>query len=183
MLHPTVGRVLSAAGAVIAAVALFLVWYHVDRPASAGPTETTGWQTFTRLRWLVLAGAVLTLATALVAQVRAVLVTRTIVGLVVGALMLRRIISPPDLSADLDPQLGLWVGVAGALAIALGGLVDTGRRVVEAYPDLFRPKGLLGPGGGDGRAVEPRTGPPVRPAPERVDAEYEVLGDGDEHRR
>ena len=115
-------------------------------------TETTGWQTFTRLRVLILGGAVLLLASALVTQARAVLVARTALGVVLGALILRRIIDPPDVAGDVSAQLGVAVGLVGAIAAALGGLVDSGREVVERYPNLAgfggAPGGLL-PRGGD----------------------------------
>jgi hypothetical protein len=157
------GRVLSAVGAVMLVAGLFLTWYHVERPQ--GATETTGWQTFTRLRFAILGGAGLLLLSALVRQARAVLVARTVLGVVLGALILRRIIQPPDLVADVSAQLGVAVGLVGALAAALGGLVDSGREVVERYPDLagFRraPGGLLERGGDEQHAtlVEP---PPAR---------------------
>jgi peptidoglycan/LPS O-acetylase OafA/YrhL len=148
MLSPTLGRLLSAVGAVVVAVALVLTWYHIDR--TAGATDTTGWQTFTRLRWLVLAGAAVVLATALVRQTRPVLIARTVVGVVLALLILRRIVDPPDIDAPISSQFGVYVGLVAAIAVALGGLVDSGRRVVETYPELAfwrPPAGVLGPGG------------------------------------
>jgi hypothetical protein len=126
MMKPNTGRALSAGGAVVLLVSLALIWYHVDRPT--GLQAWTGWRTFPRLRWIIGAGALLTLATAVVPQVRRVLVVRTIIGVVVGALILRRIIDPPPLSSPMHAQAGLYVGFVAALAVALGGLVDTGRR-------------------------------------------------------
>jgi hypothetical protein len=126
MMKPNTGRALSAGGAVVLLASLALIWYHVDRPS--GLEAWTGWRTFPRLRWIIGAGAVLTLGTAVVAQVRRVLVARTIIGVVVGALILRRIIDPPPLSSPMHAQAGLYVGFVAALAVALGGLVDTGRR-------------------------------------------------------
>jgi hypothetical protein len=62
-------------------------------------------------------------------------------------LILRRILFPPDLAQAVHSQAGVYVGLVGALAVALGGLVDTGREVIEAYPTLWRqPAGELGPG-------------------------------------
>ena len=66
------------------------------------------------------------------AQTRAVLIARTIVGLVVAALIVRRIIDPPALDYDVTPQLGVYLGALGALAAAAGGLIDSGREVVAA---------------------------------------------------
>jgi hypothetical protein len=177
MLHPTVGRILSAVGAAVTVAALFLTWYHVDRPGAGIDDDTTGWQTFTRLRWVVLGGAGLTLVSALLAQTRPVLIARTVLGLLVAALIFRRIVAPPDLDATLEPQIGLWIGVVGALLIAAGGLVDTGRKVVEAYPDFplwGRPVAELGAGDDrDERFDKPA--PPAQGGAVTIDAEYEVL--------
>jgi small-conductance mechanosensitive channel len=153
MLQPIVGRILSAAGAAVLILALFLVWYHVDR-ANGATTTSTGWETFPRLRIIILVGAVLTLATALVAQVRWVLLARTALGLVLAALIMRRIIDPPDIDDPVSAQFGVFCGFLAALAVALGGLVDTGRRVAAeglGGLGLGPPRPQLPPG-------DPRTG-------------------------
>jgi hypothetical protein len=128
MLKPITGRVLSAVGAALLILTLFLVWYHVDRDGNV-TTTSTGWETFPRLRIIILVGAVLTLATALVAQTRWVLIARTVLGLILAALIMRRIIDPPDIADPVSAQFGVIIGFLAALAVALGGLVDTGRRV------------------------------------------------------
>ena len=136
MLTPNLGRVLSAVGAVLLIVTLFVVWYDIDRSAAEGATTSTGWDFFPRLRIAVLLGAIGTLVTALLPQTRPVLIARTLLGLAVGALILRRIIDTPDISAPLHPQPGMYVALVGAIFVAIGGLVDTGRRVVAASPGL-----------------------------------------------
>jgi hypothetical protein len=128
MLKPITGRILSAMGAALLILAIFLVWYHVDRDGGV-TTTSTGWETFPRLRIIILVGALLTLATALVAQVRWVLIARTALGLVLAALIVRRIVDPPDIADPVSAQFGVYAGFVGALAVALGGLVDTGARV------------------------------------------------------
>jgi hypothetical protein len=138
LLKPNVGRALSAIGALIVVLALFMTWYHIVRP-DGSVDDTTGWQTFTNLRFVILAGAIITIGTALVVQSRAVLILRTVLGLVLAVLIFRRIISPPDLVGDVSSQIGVYTGFVGALLVALGGLVDSGRTVVEAYPNLWRP--------------------------------------------
>lgn len=144
LLRPNVGRALSAVGALIVVAALFMTWYHIDRATNA---HTTGWQTFPNLRIALVIGAVIVAGTALVAQTRGVLIVRTLVGLALAILILRRIIFPPDLTDAVTSQIGVYVGLVGALAVAAGGLVDTGREVIEAYPTLWRqPAGELGPG-------------------------------------
>lgn len=134
LLSPRIGRYLSAAGAVLLIVSLFLVWYDIDRSAAEGSTTSTGWDTFPRLRLVLLGGALLTLATAAVAQTRGVLTARTILGLVLAALIVRRIVSPPDIDYPVSSQAGVFVGLLGALAVALGGLVDSTRKVVGLLP-------------------------------------------------
>lgn len=136
LLKPNVGRALSAIGAIIAVLALFMVWYKLE-PRN---DTTTGWQTFTNLRFVILAGGILTLLSALVAQTRPVLIARTLLGLLLAVLILRRIVFPPDLvDTTVTSQVGVYVGLVGALCVALGGLVDSGRKVVEVYPNLWRP--------------------------------------------
>jgi hypothetical protein len=140
------GRVLSAVGAVLLLAGLFLTWYHIDR--TTGPSDTTGWQTFTRLRYVILIGAVLLFGSALVVQTRAVLIARTILGVVLGLLILRRIVDPPDITG-ISSQFGVFVGLLGAICAALGGLVDSGREVVARYPEMAfwrPPAGELGRG-------------------------------------
>jgi peptidoglycan/LPS O-acetylase OafA/YrhL len=148
MLNPKMGRILSALGAALLVLTLFLVWYHVDRDSGL-TTTSTGWDTFPRLRLIILGGALLTLATALIAQVRWVLIARTVLGVGLAALILRRIVDPPDIADPVSAQFGVYVGLLAALAVALGGLVDTGRRVAAeglGGLGLGRPLPQLPPG-------------------------------------
>ncbi len=169
MLNPNLGRVLSAVGACLLIVTLFVVWYDIDRSAAEGTTTSTGWQTFPRLRLAVLGGAILILITTLPRQTRPVLIARTLLGLAVGALIMRRIIDIPEYSAPLHPQLGIWLAFAGAILVALGGLVDTGRRAVAAYPGLAGggaaalPPGDRGDGGGGAAVRVPNEAESARP--------------------
>jgi hypothetical protein len=148
LLSPRIGRVLSAAGALLLIVALFMVWYNIARSPMDGSTTSTGWQTFPRLRIAILVGALITLVTAFVPQTRVVLALRTVLGLFLAALILRRIIAPPDIEATVTKDAGVYVSLAGALAVALGGLVDSTRKAVEVLPDL-------GMGGGGSRGLPP----------------------------
>lgn len=143
MLKPNAGRALSAAGAILLLLSLVLVWYHVERPT--GIENSTGWDAFPRLRLIVLGGALLTLATALVPQTRWVLVARTVLGLAVGALILRRIVDPPDISSPVTVQFGVYVALAGAVMTAIGGLVDTGRELAPAMGLARAPRAELPP--------------------------------------
>src|SRR5918992_5036094 len=106
MLRPNTGRILSAVGGAVLIVALFLVWYDIDRSALEGTTTSRGWDAFPRLRIIVLVGAILTLLLAIPRQTRPVLIARTVLGVAMGALILRRIIDPPELSVPLHAQPG-----------------------------------------------------------------------------
>jgi hypothetical protein len=134
MLNPNFGRVLSAVGACLLIVTLFLVWYHVESAAAEATTTSTGWQAFPR--------------SALPRQTRPVLIARTVLGLAVGGLILRRIIDSPDYVAH-HPQPGIYAALLGAVLVVVGGLVDTGRRIIAASPGLGggRPSPALPPGG------------------------------------
>jgi hypothetical protein len=154
MMKPNLGRALSAIGALLILISVALVWYHIDRSAAQGSTTSTGWDTFPRLRIVLLAGALLTLASAFVPQRRAVLVGRTLLGLVLAVLILRRIVDPPDISVPVSSQPGVFIGLVAALLVAAGGLVDTGRRAADAYPGLgLRPRPALPPTSGSRFAV------------------------------
>src|SRR5438046_883777 len=118
MMKPNLGRALSAAGAILIAVSLALVWYHIDRSAAQGSTTSTGWDTFPRLRVILAAGALLTLLSAAVPQGRPVLLARTVLGLLLAALILRRIVDPPHLSAPVSSQPSVFVGLIAALMVA-----------------------------------------------------------------
>jgi hypothetical protein len=129
------GRFLSAAGAILLAAGLFATWYHVSR--QNGLVESTsGFDTFPRLRAVILLGAIALLVTSVVPQSRPVLVARTLIGLVLGLLIMRRILFPPDVADPVSTQFGVMIGLVGALAAAIGGLVDSGREVVERYPQM-----------------------------------------------
>jgi hypothetical protein len=142
------GRFLSAVGALLLIGGLFLTWYHIDR-ANGFVENATGFDTFTRLRLVILAGAVVLLLTAIVAQTQPVLILRTLVGVVLGILILRRIVFPPDIADPVKSQFGVFVGLIGAVCAVLGGIVDTTREVADRYPEMAfwrPPAGELGAG-------------------------------------
>jgi hypothetical protein len=142
------GRLLSAVGALLLIGGLFATWYHIDRPG--GFVESAnGFDTFTRLRLVILAGAIVLLLSAIVRQTQAVLIVRTLVGVVLGILILRRVVSPPELADPVTSQFGVLVGLVGAVCAVFGGIVDTGREVAGRYPEVafWRPSaGEIGPG-------------------------------------
>jgi peptidoglycan/LPS O-acetylase OafA/YrhL len=135
MISQRMGRLLSAVGALLLIGGLFVTWYHIER--DGGFIETaTGFETFTRLRVVILAGGVVLLLAAIVAQTTPVLTVRTLVGLVLGLLIVRRIVFPADIDDPVTSQFGVFVGLAGAICAVLGGIVDTGREVTERHPEM-----------------------------------------------
>jgi hypothetical protein len=142
------GRLLSAVGALLLIGGLFLTWYHIDR-ANGFVESATGFDTFTRLRLVILAGAIVLLLTAVVAQTQPVLIVRTLIGVVLGILILRRVVFPPDIADPVKSQFGVFVGLVGAVCAVLGGIVDTTREVADRYPEMAfwrPPAGELGAG-------------------------------------
>src|SRR4051812_45252175 len=142
------GRLLSAVGALLLIGGLFLTWYHISR-AGGFVENATGFDTFTRLRVVIILGAVVLLISAIVAQTQPVLIVRTLVGLVLGVLILRRVVFPPDIADPVSSQFGVFVGLVGAICAVLGGIVDTSREVAERYPEMAfwrPPAGELGAG-------------------------------------
>ena len=148
MISQRLGRFLSIVGAVLLAAGLFATWYHVTR--QNGLVESsTGFDTFPRLRAVILLGAIALLVTSVVPQSRPVLAARAVIGVVLGLLILRRILFPPDIADPVATEIGALIGLVGAIAAVFGGLVDAGREVAESYPEMpFRrpPAGALGAG-------------------------------------
>jgi hypothetical protein len=157
-----IGRLLSAVGALLLIGGLFVTWYHITR-AGGFVESATGFDTFTRLRVVIILGAVVVLISAIVAQTEPVLVVRTLVGIVLGILILRRVVFPPDIADPVRSQAGVFVGLVGAVCAVLGGVVDTSREVADRYPEMaFRrpPAAELGgghapPAPSNGRARRP----------------------------
>lgn len=120
------GRFVTAIAAAILLIGLFLTWYEVVR--RSGFTEhTTGWQTFTRMRFVLLAGAAACLASVLAVQTRLIVLGRIAVGVIASALVIRRVVSPPDLpGSTVTAQLGIYIALLGAIGVAFGGLLGLG---------------------------------------------------------
>src|SRR3954468_22924295 len=116
-------RWLVGIGAAVLIAGMFLTWYHVVRP-NGFAEDTTGWQTFTKLRYLILGGGIVALISVVLVPTRLVLIGRVVIGVLTGALILRRIISPPDLpGSTVTPQLGIYIPLLGSIGILFGGLV------------------------------------------------------------
>src|SRR5687767_2951670 len=128
MISQRLGRFLSAAGAILLVAGLFATWYTIARQGGVLHTAS-GFDTFPRLRLVILAGALLLFVSAIVPQSRAVLGGRMAIGLLLALLILRRIVFPPDIQDPVSAEIGVFIGLVGAIAAAAGGLVDAGREV------------------------------------------------------
>lgn len=165
------GRWLVAIGSILLVMGLFLTWYHVVRP-NGYAEDTTGWQTFTNLRFLIALGALASLASVFVVQTRAVTIGRLVLGVVLTVLILRRMISPPDLGrSTLTVQLGVYVSLLGGLGIVFGSLLSGGAAEDED-------EGIAGDAATPAGQLPPSTGEPVQDAtvvtePDRAPAREE----------
>lgn len=168
-----VARALTAIGALLVVASLPMTWYHADRVVHS---ELTGWGIFTNLRiWLVVA-AVIALGSTLLRESRPAVLLRAVVGLLAGAPVLRRILSPPDSSVALHDRIGLYVALLGALAMIVASVVSATREAADALGVDLGP--LAGPSRPQLGAAEPvprRSGPvahgSTRAAEPIVDAE------------
>jgi hypothetical protein len=134
-----------AAGAAVLAASLFLLdWYGGSLPGLAktaipgSALSSTGWEAFTTSRWVWAATIALALAAVMAAaagfrrrgqvQVSAVVL---LAGVVSSLLILYRIVHHPGANLSggtthttYEIKLGIWLGLAAALAIAVGGYLQ-----------------------------------------------------------
>jgi hypothetical protein len=127
-----------ATAAVVLVVALFLPWYVLD-VAPGGEVERatfTGWESFSVVDVVLsLCAIVALLAVALQATQRTPAlpvigsVAATWVGVVATVFVTIKLIDAPALEVrgfsvdSLAPIYGAWIGLAGAVGLALGGLL------------------------------------------------------------
>jgi peptidoglycan/LPS O-acetylase OafA/YrhL len=117
------GRGLSAAGGILLAAGLFATWYHVTRPD--GLIESaSGFDTFPRLRAVVLLGAAALLVTSVVPRSRPVPAARALIGVVLGLLILRRIVFPPDIADPIATQFGAMIPLVGAITAVFAAVAE-----------------------------------------------------------
>jgi len=162
------GSLLAALGGLLLLVSLFLDWYEPD---------VSAWDTF-ELADLVLAAV----AVAAVAGLLRPLLSdrppdpareRILLFLGLGALIIviASLIQPPPRALDHSPELGAWLGLAGAALIALGDFL-TGANVSLVI--TTRPRDSATPPGGVERVPPPpqrSTNEPVPPPPGTPPAE------------
>jgi hypothetical protein len=114
------GEWLAAAGGVVMLIALFLPWY------STGSQDLTAWQSMAVDDVILALAALLAIAGAFVVgstrlgslsvAATAIAILPAVVGLVVTVY---RLLSPAP-SEDVSLEVGAWLGLAAALAIAVG---------------------------------------------------------------
>jgi hypothetical protein len=169
------GRVVIALGALALLVSLFLDWYGAGRFDAA----ITAWTSFEVIDLLLAALALAVLgavAEAIVlpeSEPRLPRVVLSIGGPLATILVVAAIINPPPLVVGADPELevGIWIGLAGALVMTIGIAVSTlrislvvggrdrGRRRVDASAEtrtMPTDPGAAEPGAGDPSVPPPR---------------------------
>lgn len=123
-------QVLVAVGGVVLFVSLFLNWYE---PAFDGQSGLTAWAVFELLD-IVLAGLAV-VAVASVIPMRGERAPATLVaarwlpwiGIAALVLVLVTLLSDPPAVRGRGLEIGAWIGLAGALMLAAGGLLSVAR--------------------------------------------------------
>jgi hypothetical protein len=124
------GQVLVVVGAVALFASLFLSWYE---PRFAGEDGMSGWTAFELLD-IVLAGLALVAIATVVPLSRdegaaTLLAGRWLpwIGLAALVFVLVTVINDPPGARDRGLELGAWIGLAGAAAMAIGGVMSYAR--------------------------------------------------------
>lgn len=138
------GQVLVVAGAVALFASLFLSWYE---PRFTGEDGLSAWTAFELLD-IVLASLALVAIAAVVPFPRkggaaTLLAGRWLpwLGLAAVVFVLVSVINDPPGARDRGLELGAWIGLAGAVAMAVGGLMSYARisLVISLRPADERP--------------------------------------------
>ena len=159
------GELLAGAGAVVLLGSLFADWFGVDLGAASrlgdvviGPAHSSGWDA---LGWLVLALAAaaialagwLVVATATVRPVTQVVaadvLTATIGSVAFVVLALRAVVFQPGPNELVTVKAGAWIGLAGALLLAVGAWWSLADERTDAPESTYVPPA-------------PRPAPPAR---------------------
>jgi hypothetical protein len=139
------GELVSAASAVVLVVAMFaLAWYGVAGiPGRSKLTAVqNAWDGLTLVRWLMLLTVVVALGVPLLHATQRTHGSKTSTGLVVtvlgvltaALLVYRVLIDLPSPDEVIDQKFGAFLGLAGALGIAVGG-----------YDSIREERGLVQP--------------------------------------
>jgi peptidoglycan/LPS O-acetylase OafA/YrhL len=123
----SIGPLVGLVGGVLLFVSLFLSWWEGD------VTAFTAFEVLDLLLALLALGAVVALADALGLRLPGGSPTRARLALPLGAaallIILTQLINDPPaiVGSDRGPEIGLWLGLAGALLIVGGGLLAVAR--------------------------------------------------------
>jgi hypothetical protein len=135
------------AGAIVLLASTFLLtWYGLSGALAPTAerlglsTSLTGWSGLSHVRWLILVSALVGLALPYFQASRrapAIPVTLSVVVTMLGllstvALVIRVVIDPPGAGNLLTQKPGAFVGLAGALAIAVGGYLSMRQEGIPA---------------------------------------------------
>lgn len=116
------GPLIVAAGALLLLVSLFLAWFAPG---------LTAWEAFEIIDLVLAAAAILALLAALgAAGLDTPAVDERAIGWSAGValvLVLSSLINRPPAAFELDPDAGLWLGLAGAALMAAGALLSLAR--------------------------------------------------------
>lgn len=175
----SVGPLIGLVGGVLLFVSLFLDWYEDEI------TAFTAFEVLDLVLALLAIGAVIALAESLGVRLPAAGSSTARLGLPLGAAALLIIVSqllndpPAIVGSGRGPEIGMWLGLAGALLIVTGGLLSVARislaldfekragdrrRAPEPPPsDSEAPTSSVSPVDSETPAPPPRRG--ERPAP------------------
>jgi hypothetical protein len=123
----SIGPVVGLVGGVLLFVSLFLDWWE------GGVTGFTGFEVLDLLLALLALAAVVALADALGVRLPGGSPSRARLalplGAVAGVIVLSQLVNDPPaiVGSDRGPEIGLWLGLAGALLIVAGGLLAIAR--------------------------------------------------------
>ena len=131
------GEWLTAMSVVVMAVALFVLDWHgaegrprrvVTYPPVRRPAASTGWQSSTEVRWLLLV-AIIMGASLVVAQAAcrapAIPSTLDVISIVVALLAVLALIDKVVVNPGERQQFGAWVELIGALGLLAGSFLAT----------------------------------------------------------
>ena len=120
--------IVGAGSVALLASMLLLPWYGV------GSHTVTGWNALTSFRWLALATVVLAAAMLFFQATRrapAIPVTLDLFVAVLGAVTAAWLVYRVAINPVAGRQVGGWIGLAGAIAIAYGGFDAMRREGIE----------------------------------------------------
>jgi hypothetical protein len=145
-----IGPLVAAIGAIVLIVSLFLDWYE----------EVTGFTVFEFLDLLLVALALVTLATlaAAVGLLRTPMRAGTplVMGVLALAIVLSQLVNHPPAATERDLDTGMWLALAGAALMLAGAVLSTARIAIAVEP---RPRS----------AAPPPAAPPADQAPTVAD--------------